>query len=76
MTRRRGNQNWGKPMPPTPATPSEFEMVVKRLRLKPENYASSRELKEWCKRNRNRCYVPESLLQECEMGIDNNQDFA
>jgi hypothetical protein len=76
MVRRAGNPNWGKPMPISPASASEFEMVVERLRLKPEKYASSWELKEWCKRNRNRCYVPEWLLEEWGMGIEMNQDFS
>jgi hypothetical protein len=75
MVRRRGNPDWGKPMSPAPAVPSEFEMFVKRLRLTPENYASSVALKDWCKLNRNRCYIPEWLLEEWGITVD-GQDIA
>jgi hypothetical protein len=57
-------------MPQLPAGPSQFEALVKRLRLTPETYASSTELRRWCERNRTRCYVPEWLLQEWGFGID------
>lgn len=70
MSRRRGNRNWGKPLPPIPAGPTEFEVVVERLRLAPETYTSSGQLKAWCKRNCNRCYVPEWLLQEWKITVD------
>jgi hypothetical protein len=33
-------------------------------------YASSRELRLWCERNRNRVYVPEWLLQEWGIAVD------
>jgi len=70
MSRRRGNPEWGRPMPQAPATPSEFETVVKRLGLAPENYASSFALKDWCERNRNRCFVPEWLLEQWRIAVD------
>lgn len=66
----RGNPNWGKPVPPGPATPTEFELEAKRLGLIPGAYSTSRELREWCTRNRNRCYVPEWLLKEWRMDVD------
>jgi len=31
--RRRGNPNWGHPMLPAMASPTEFERLVKQLRL-------------------------------------------
>jgi len=68
MSRPRGNPNWGKPLPPVPAGPTEFESMAKRLRLTPEMYAASSTLRSWCHRNRNQCYVPEWLLEE--WGID------
>ena len=71
----RGNPDWGKPMIPVPAMPSEFEVFVKQLRLTPEKYASSQALKEWCRRNRNRCYVPEWLLEEWGIAVDGH-DFG
>jgi hypothetical protein len=70
MGHRRGNPNWGRPTPPPPATATEFEIMVKRLRLIPEMYASSPELKKWCEGNRNRCYVPEWLLEKWEMTVE------
>ena len=42
----------------------------KKLQLTPEIYTSSRELRTWCKQNRNRCYVPEWLLEEWGITVD------
>jgi len=64
LARKRGNPNWGRPIPPTPALATEFELRVRQLQLTPEMYTSSAELRNWCERNRNRCYVPEWLLAE------------
>lgn len=50
--------------------PSEFEQVAKHLRLTPATYASSLELRLWCQRNRNRCYIPEWLLKEWSIDVD------
>src|ERR1700736_6601594 len=41
---------------------TEFELRARHLQLTPEMYASSRELRTWCERNRNRVYIPEWLL--------------
>jgi hypothetical protein len=68
--RRHGNPNWGRPIPPAPALATEFELQAKQLRLTPQMYASSRELRLWCERNRNRVYVPEWLLQEWGFAVD------
>ena len=38
--------------------------MVKHLRLTPDMYVTSHDLRRWCLRNSNRCYVPESLLKE------------
>ena len=70
MGHRRGNPNWDRPAPPAPATPTEFEIMVWHLRLIPEMYTSSRELKNWCQRNRNRCYIPEWLLEQWEKTVE------
>ena len=64
LARKRGNPNWGRPIPPTPALATEFELRVRQLQLTPEMYTSAAELRNWCERNRNRCYVPEWLLAE------------
>jgi hypothetical protein len=67
---RRGNPNWGKFRSPGPAMPTEFELQVRRLRLSPESYAFSDELRTWCRVNRNRCYVPEWLLEAWDVPVD------
>jgi hypothetical protein len=54
LRRKRGNPNWGRPMPPVPALATEFELRVRRLQLTPGTYASSAELRAWCQQNRNR----------------------
>jgi hypothetical protein len=71
-TRKRGNSNWGRPIPFIPALPTEFELQVRRLQLPAEMYTSSRELRAWCEQNRNRCYVPEWLLEEWGITVDPN----
>jgi hypothetical protein len=67
---RRGNPDWGKSIPIGPALPTAFEMQVRRLRLSPDAYASSDELRSWCERNRNRCYIPEWLLDVWDIPVD------
>jgi hypothetical protein len=69
-TRKRGNPNWGRSLPPTPARATEFELRVRHLQLTPEMCTSSIELRTWCEQNRNRCYVPEWLLQEWSITVD------
>jgi len=70
--RRRGNPNWGKPALPIPAGPTEFEMQVKKLGLTKRTYADSAQLRIWCENNRNRCYVPEWLLDALGITVDPN----
>ena len=70
MSHRRGNPNWGRPLPALPASPTEFDILVKRLRLIPEMYVASRELRRWCQLNRNRCYIPEWLLEEWGINVE------
>ena len=74
MPRKRGNPNWGKPFPPSPVLPTEFEMQVKQLRLTAETYVFSPGLRSWCERNRNRCYIPEWLLDAWDIPV--NPDFS
>ncbi len=70
VTRKRGNPNWGRPIPLGPALATEFELRIRQLRLTAEMYTSSAELRVWCEQNRNRCYVPEWLLQEWGITVD------
>jgi hypothetical protein len=71
-TRKRGNPNWGRPIPAVPALPTEFELRVRQLQLTPEMYASSVDLRTWCEQNRNRCYIPEWLLEEWRITVNLN----
>jgi hypothetical protein len=68
MTRKRGNPNWsqGYPVSIGPALPTAFELQVRQLRLLPENYVFSNELRRCCQQNRNRSYIPEWLLDTWE----------
>jgi hypothetical protein len=45
-------------------------MQVERLQLRKAEYVASADLRRWCERNRNRCYVPEWLLQEWGMTVE------
>ena len=74
VRRKRGNPNWasGLPLVPSTALPTEFEIQVQELKLTPEMYAGSRELKNWCERNRNRVYIPEWLLKKWDISVDPN----
>ncbi|HXM19951.1 MAG TPA: hypothetical protein VN948_01635 [Terriglobales bacterium] len=72
MARRRGNPNWGKPMEPAPAVPTAFEEQVQRLGLTEHTCVTSEELRQWCQRNKDRCYIPESLLKWWGISVDPN----
>ena len=72
MLRKRGNPNWGRPMPPMPVLATEFEMQVRRLRLTQQTYTCSVELRIWCERNKNRIYIPEWLLEAWGITVDPN----
>jgi hypothetical protein len=72
LARKRGNPNWGRPIPPAPAVATEFELRVRQLQLTAEMYTSSAELRAWCEQNRNRCYVPEWLLGEWGITVDSS----
>jgi hypothetical protein len=68
--RKRGNPNWGKPIPPVPAGATEFEKQVQKLGLSKETCVASTELRKWCERNRNQCYIPEWLLDAWRITVD------
>ncbi len=63
MSERRGNSNWGKShaVKGTVAG-SDFDHIVRRLRLLPEQYASSKALRDWACKNKDSRYVPLDLL--------------
>ena len=70
---RRGNPNWGKPVPFGLVVPSvsSFEEAVKKLRLKPDQYVHSERLREWAQRIKISKFVAESML--LEWGIETDQ---
>ena len=71
MAKRRVNSPWGKPAPLSiPSSLSTFEYVVKALRLSPDQYENSVELKEWVRRNMNDKYVPSELLQAWALNVE------
>jgi hypothetical protein len=74
--RKRGNRNWGRPIPPVRAFATEFELQVRQLQLTRRMYTSSRELRAWCERNRNRLYIPEWVLEEWGITVDLNFSAA
>jgi hypothetical protein len=65
MKKKRGNPNWGKPVAHSPVDvqPSSFEEIVRKLRLSPDEYLSSLQLKEWVCKNKDQKYVPSDLLK-------------
>ena len=70
MICKRGNPNWGRPIPLAPALATAFETQVRRLRLTPDTYLLSDELRNWYERNRNRFYIPEWLLDAWGIAVD------
>jgi len=51
---------------------TEFEIQVRHLRLTPEEYVISAELRTWCEKNRNHSYIPEWLLDEWELRVNDD----
>ena len=70
--RKRGNPNWGKPMEAAPDVPTAFEVQVRQLGLTEQTCVGSEQLRQWCQRNKDRCYIPEWLLERWEMSVDPN----
>jgi hypothetical protein len=74
--RKRGNPYWGRPRAvPLPFLLTEFEREVGRLGLTKQTFLGSHQLRAWCERNRNRCYIPEWLLGEWGIEVDDNLAF-
>jgi len=66
----QSTKNWGRPAQPAPALATEFETQVQQLGLTKQTCAASAELRNWCERNRNRCYIPEWLLNAWGIHVD------
>jgi hypothetical protein len=71
---KRDNPNWGRAGRFPPAMATAFEIQVRHLQLAPEAYVFSDQLRGWCERNRNRCYIPEWLLDAWDIRV--NPDFT
>ncbi len=65
MAPQRGTSDSNLPGPTNPPSVSEssFERVVDSLKLSPEQYQSSRALREWVLQNKDHKYVPPDLLK-------------
>src|SRR5439155_13067909 len=63
--KKRGNPNWGKPDLHSTARiqANSFEEIVRKLRLLPEQYVNSVQLKDWVRKNMDQKYVPSDLLK-------------
>ena len=59
-------------MEAAPALPTAFEEQVKKLGLTEQSCETSDELRQWCKSNKDRCYVPERLLKKWQISVDPN----
>jgi len=45
---------------------NSFEEIVRKLRLSPEQYVKSVQLKDWSRKNNDQKYVPSDLLKACD----------
>jgi hypothetical protein len=65
MAAQRGtpNSNRSGATNAPPFSESSFERVVDSLKLSPDQYQSSTELREWVLRNKDHKYVPPELLK-------------
>jgi hypothetical protein len=63
MAPQRGTPNSARSAAPLPFSESSFERVVDSLKLSPEQYQSSTELREWVLQNKDHKYVPPELLK-------------
>jgi hypothetical protein len=59
-------------MEASPNVPTAFETQVRKLGLNEQNCATSEELRQWCKSNKDRCYIPDWLLKRWEISVDPN----
>ena len=55
-----------------PTLATAFERQVRELGLDKKTCADSKELREWCERNKDYCYIPEWLLKRWGMSVDWN----
>jgi hypothetical protein len=63
MARQRENSTTSRATDTPVVSGSSFERVVESLKLSPEQYHRSSELREWVLRNKDDKYVPPELLK-------------
>jgi len=59
-------------MEPAPAVPTVFEEQVRKLGLNEQTCVNSEKLRQWCRSNKDRCYIPEWLLKQWGIPVDPN----
>lgn len=64
-------QNWTYILTVMPYT--EFERLVAKLKLKPDEYERSKELREWALRNMRNHFVPEDLLAAWKLQLQEEE---
>ena len=67
---KAGNTNWGKPDQPAVVIITEFERKVVELKLEPDQYIGSGELRMWAAFHQGTRYVPEALLKAWRIGSE------
>jgi hypothetical protein len=72
MSRNSRSSKWASGRPPENRTagPTGFEGQVQKLGLNEQTCEASHELKQWCERNKDRCYIPEWLLKRWAIFVD------
>ena len=72
VARRRGNPTWGSGQPARLRTglATAFEEQVRKFGLNETTCATSEELRQWCERNKDRCYIPEWLLERWGVSVE------
>jgi hypothetical protein len=59
-------------MEPVPAVPTAFEEQIRKLGLNEQTCGTSEKLRQWCQSNKDRYYIPESLLKRWGIPVDPN----
>jgi hypothetical protein len=68
--KRRGNPQWSSGViAPVQRRATEFERVVERLKLEPDEYIGSQELRDWAEKNKDARFVPERLLKAWNLSL-------
>ena len=70
---KRVNRRFTNPLAtPTASVSSSFEEVVQKLKLMPDQFTTSQELRAWVFRNKDEKYVPSEVLKA--FGFDDQEE--